>query len=213
MYSDTTISMKVLKHARFAPVFLTVQLFILLSFLPPAHAQSPIQKWDDRVMIDLMHSRTPEKTGFFRFMSNAGYYGDFGVPVALLAGGAIGHDQQMRQNALYVASSELVTFGLNTLIKQIVKRPRPFRKNVNIVAVYPAGGYSFPSGHTSSTFSTATALSIAYPKWYVIVPSFLWSGTVGYSRMYLGVHYPTDVGAGALLGAGTAASMSFLKKP
>ena len=67
-----------------------------------------------------------------------------------------------------------------------------------------AGSPSFPSGHTSSAFATATSLSLAYPEWYVIVPSFAYAGTVAYSRMHLGVHYPSDVAAGALIGAGCA---------
>jgi membrane-associated phospholipid phosphatase len=46
----------------------------------------------------------------------------------------------------------------------------------------------------------------------VIAPSFLWAGTISYSRMYLGVHYPTDVATGAVLGAGTAAALSFMKR-
>jgi membrane-associated phospholipid phosphatase len=53
-------------------------------------------------------------------------------------------------------------------------------------------------------FATATSLSLAYPKWYVIVPSFAYAGTVAYSRMHLGVHYPSDVAAGAVIGAGCA---------
>ena len=61
-----------------------------------------------------------------------------------------------------------------------------------------------PSGHTSSVFATATSLSMAYPKWYVVVPSFVWAGSVGYSRMHLGVHYPSDVIIGALVGSGSA---------
>jgi membrane-associated phospholipid phosphatase len=67
-----------------------------------------------------------------------------------------------------------------------------------------AGSPSFPSGHTSDAFATATSLSIAFPKWYVIAPSFLWACSVGYSRMDLGVHYPSDVMAGAIIGAGSA---------
>lgn len=178
----------------------------------PCRAQSSLQQFDDRVMINLADNRTPEKTGFFMFLSNTNRYGAIGVPAGLLVGGIIGHDQQMRENSLYVASSTAVSFALTALIKTLVKRPRPFIQNIHIVPVYRAGGYSFPSGHTSSGIATATALSIAYPKWYVIAPAFLWAGSVSYSRMYLGVHYPTDVGAGAILGAGSAVSMSFLRR-
>jgi len=187
-------------------------LFLIALCISPAAAQfAKVQELDDRIMINLAEHRTPEKTGFFMFMSNTYKYGNIGVPAALLAGGIIANNQEMRQNSLYVASSSVISYGFMLLIKQVVKRPRPFVQNIHIVPVYRAGSYSFPSGHTSSTFTTATALSIAYPKWYVIAPSFLWAGTVSYSRMYLGVHYPTDVAAGMVLGSGTAAAMSFLK--
>jgi len=198
--------LKRLKHIVLA------QIIIISSFAQQAKAQSRLQKFDDEILIDLADHRTPAQTGFMRFMSNTLPYGDIGIPVGMMAGGIIGKDQELRQNALYVASSTFVTAGLTALIKVIVKRPRPFISNIKIVPVYRARDYSFPSGHTSTAFSTATAVSIAYPKWYVIAPSFLWAGTVGYSRMYLGVHYPTDVGTGALLGAGSAVGLSFMKK-
>lgn len=187
-------------------------MVIILTIPHFVFAQFATQKFDDRTLIDLQDNRTPEQTSFFLFMSNTNQYVDVGVPVALLAGGIIGHNEAMRQNSLYVASSSALNYGLTYLIKHIVKRPRPFIQNINIVPVYRASGTSFPSGHTSSSFATATALSIAYPKWYVIGPSFLWAGTVSYSRMYLGEHYPSDVAAGALLGAGSAVSLMFIKK-
>ena len=65
---------------------------------------------------------------------------------------------------------------------------------------------SFPSGHTAAAFSLATSLSIRYPKWYVIAPSAFWACSVGFSRMNEGVHYPSDVAAGAVIGAGCAVS-------
>jgi undecaprenyl-diphosphatase len=187
-------------------------LLIVLLFTNRLSAQSRLQQWDDHVMIDLADHRTPEQTGFFMFLSNTHLYGDIGIPAGLLVGGIIGNDKQMRQNSLYVASSTAVSTGLTFLIKHIVKRPRPFVQNIKIVPVYRAGSTSFPSGHTSSSFSTATALSIAYPKWYVIAPAFLWAGSVSYSRMYLGVHYPTDVAAGAILGSGSALLLQSIRK-
>ena len=63
---------------------------------------------------------------------------------------------------------------------------------------------SFPSGHVSAAFCTATSLSLRFHKWYVIAPSFLWATSVGWARMYQGVHYPSDVLAGAIVGAGSA---------
>ncbi|MNY28511.1 putative undecaprenyl-diphosphatase YbjG [compost metagenome] len=134
-----------------------------------------------------------------------------GVPLGLLAAGTIADDKKMRQNALYVASSSAVNALVTMLIKKVVKRPRPFLANVKIQAVYHPTHYSFPSGHTSTSFTTATAVSQAYPKWYVIVPSYLWAGSVSFSRLYLGVHYPTDVAAGALLGTGTAFSLRSMR--
>ena len=177
------------------------------AFIPPA-----VQRWDDRVMIDLQNQRTPGQTGFFMFLSKNVLYGDIGIPAGLLVGGIASNNKEMRQNAGYVASSTAISYGFMLLIKHLVKRPRPFIQNINITPVYRAGGTSFPSGHTSSSFATATPLSAAYPKWYVIAPSFFWAGSTSYSRMYLGVHYPTDVAAGLTVGAGSAAAMSFLKK-
>jgi membrane-associated phospholipid phosphatase len=174
-------------------------------------AQNRLQQLDDRIMIDLAEHRTAQRTGLMVFLSNSNRYGCIGIPASLLVAGVIAKDRDMRENAGYIASSTAISYGLTFLIKHIVRRPRPFEQNIKIVPVYKAAESSFPSGHTSTTFATASALSAAYPKWYVIAPAFLWAGGVGYSRMYLGVHYPTDVAAGAILGAGTAAGMSFMR--
>lgn len=101
----------------------------------------------------------------------------------------------------------VITIGsalaLTTALKYAINRQRPFIKYPNdIVGRDKVGPYSFPSGHTTSAFATATALSLSYNKWYVTVPSYLYAGFVGYSRMRLGVHYPTDVLGGAIIGIG-----------
>jgi membrane-associated phospholipid phosphatase len=167
---------------------------------------------DDRIMVKLARNRTPAGTGFYYFMSKTNIYGNALVPAGLLLGGTFSHDKEMRQNALYVASSSVISFAAVLLIKKLVKRPRPFRGNFRIIPVYIAGDYSFPSGHSSSSVSTATALSMAYPKWYVIAPAALWASSVAYSRMYLGLHYPSDVATGTLMGAGTAVYFNTIRK-
>jgi membrane-associated phospholipid phosphatase len=170
-------------------------------------ADNFIQRIDDRTMISLALHRTPEATPTMRFLSRNLMYGNIGVPAGLLIGGIITNDRNMRENAGYVASSTAISFVATYLIKKLVGRPRPFIRNLKIVPVYIPGESSFPSGHTSTSFSTAMAVSRAYPKWYVIAPAFLWAGATGYSRMYLGVHYPTDVLGGAVLGSGTALAL------
>lgn len=198
-------------NKRYILLFL-LQLLTAFMFSADVKAQSPIQQFDDRIMIDLQNQRTPEQTGVLLFLTNTYRYGEIGIPAGLLIGGIASHNVEMRQNSLFVASSTLVSYGFTELIKLIVKRRRPFVQNINIAPVYRAQGTSFPSGHTSTTFATATAVSIAYPKWYVIIPSYLWASSVSYSRMYLGVHYPSDVAGGLLLGTGTAVSLSLLRK-
>ena len=186
-------------------------VLLLVTTFSPIIAQSRLQHFDDHTLEYLASKRTPGQTKTWLLISNTNDYVNVAIPAGLLVAGIIDHNPDLRQNALYVASSTATTFLLNTLIKKLVKRPRPFISNTRLTAVYQPTSTSFPSGHTSSAFSSATALVRAYPKWYVVAPAFLWSSAVGYSRMYLGVHYPTDVTAGAILGVGTAFGMGFIR--
>ena len=103
-----------------------------------------------------------------------------------------------------IGASFLVTTIFATTLKHAVNRARPFETYPDVQKLSAGGSSSFPSGHTSDAFSTATSLSLAFPKWYVIAPSYTYDTLVGYSRMHLGVHYPSDVLAGAIVGAGSA---------
>lgn len=176
-----------------------------------ANAQKGIDNFDLRVLQKIETSRSDGQTKILKVISDANNYVNIAVPAGLLVGGIIDQNKDMRQNALYVASSTASTAVLNFALKKLFKRPRPFLVHISLTPIYKPSQYSFPSGHTSSSFSTASALTMAYPKWYVAAPSFLWAGTVGYSRMYLGVHNLTDVAAGAVLGAGTALGLGFIR--
>lgn len=127
-----------------------------------------------------------------------------GTPVIIYAVGLIEKDSTTKKKAIFIGESLAASAFISLALKNITKRERPYETYPEIDNVTEESSYSFPSAHTSSAFATATSLSMAYPKWYVIAPSFLWAGAVGYSRLYLGVHYPTDVLAGAIVGSGSA---------
>ena len=126
------------------------------------------------------------------------------APVSLFVAGWATHNKKLQLDAAYFAGGYILSAIVTHGTKRIVERDRPFVTYSFIEKRDAGGGYSFPSGHTSSAFQSATALSILYPKWYVIVPSYLWASSVGWARMYQGVHYPSDVLIGAIVGAGSA---------
>ena len=136
-----------------------------------------------------------------------------GLPAGMLIGGIVKKDKELRWNSYEMIASTLCSGIVTTSMKFGFNRDRPFVTYPNEITKYTsAGSPSFPSGHTSMAFNTAMTISLIYPKWYVIVPSFAWASTVGFSRMYLGVHYPSDVFAGALIGCGTAIGTHYLFK-
>ena len=88
----------------------------------------------------------------------------------------------------------------NIIIKPIVARPRPYSINKTIrLLVAPLKDYSFPSGHTAASFASVSALYFAGRK-RLAVGALVVSILIAFSRMYLYVHYPTDVFGGLIIG-------------
>jgi membrane-associated phospholipid phosphatase len=130
------------------------------------------------------------------------------VPAAVLLGslgyGFIENDKQIQHNAYELAINIVISQAVTEALKITIDRERPADKYPTEIFVNgPVHGESFPSGHTSLAFATATTLSLDYKKWYIVVPAYLWAGSVAYSRMYLGKHYPSDVLGGIVIGIGS----------
>lgn len=118
--------------------------------------------------------------------------------------GYINKDKALMRNGYRSAVSIAFAVAVTTGLKYTVNRARPYSTYpYDIIKRDHSGPYSFPSGHTTVAFATATALSLSYKKWYVTVPSFAYAGLVGYSRMRLGMHYPSDVLGGIFIGIGS----------
>lgn len=89
------------------------------------------------------------------------------------------------------------------LLKNSFQRRRPQELSALVTAfITPSDRYSLPSGHTAAAFVMATVIGYIYPHWYVLAVS--WAGLIGLARVLLGVHFLSDVLAGALLGMGSA---------
>lgn len=89
-------------------------------------------------------------------------------------------------------------FG-NLLIKPLTSRIRPYDFDSSISLIIPPEiGFSFPSGHTLASFEGAFGLFLCHRKWGV--PAIILAVCIAFSRLYLMVHYPTDVITGAILG-------------
>lgn len=93
----------------------------------------------------------------------------------------------------------VLCFVLFTLLKLVFQRPRPFDTYSQLIPlIKKPQDYSFPSGHTACVFVCAFMIHDKLPKKYTI-PVLIFAILVAFSRLYVGVHYPTDILAGILL--------------
>lgn len=176
-----------------------MQLFILS--VTAVYAQNA----NINIVKSLNSNQSALKTNYCRFNANSVIYVNLAAPVSIFTVGLIKKNKKMQKDAAYMASAFVLSSVLTNVSKKIFREKRPFEKYPEeVTKLSSGGGYSFPSGHTSAAFTTAASLCFYYPKWYVITPACIWATSVSIARMYQGVHYPSDIIAGAMLGVGTA---------
>lgn len=176
-------------------------IFILIAFTGYNHCLA------QNVDVNILKSINPQNPNslYWRTTSTSAYYVAGAASFGTLIYGLASDNKTAKQNGLEAVINLGATEIFTYVVKMSVNRTRPADRYPNDVFVTsPTHGQSFPSGHSSLAFATAATLSIQYHKWYVTVPAYLWASSVGYSRMYLGKHYPSDVLAGAAIGIGTA---------
>ncbi len=106
-----------------------------------------------------------------------------------------------------IAITILLADQLTTsFMKPFFARPRPSHEPsldglVHIVNGYRGGKYGFASSHAANTFGVATVFYLLFrrERWSIVI--FLWAAFVGFTRIYLGVHYPGDIVVGGIIGA------------
>lgn len=160
-----------------------------------------LQKSDIGILKAIFENRIPALDSVFVFITNSAAAIAFGVPIILLLIALQRKILALRRDALRILIPVAISSIIANILKYIFDTPRPYEVYSFIHKLSVGGSPSFPSGHTADAFAFAVALSMIYPKWYIIIPGLMWASLVGYSRMYLGVHFPTDVVGGACIGA------------
>jgi membrane-associated phospholipid phosphatase len=180
-------------------------IITLTAFLSFSPIVSNCQNFDLETLRRLENTRSPFMNKTMESVSNSVYIVSPAIPIGLISAGIASANKNITMAGIQIGSGLLISMVSNYGTKNIFKRPRPYDTYPDILTpLAHETSFSFPSGHTSSAFNLATSLSLQFPKWHIAVPAFIWASTVAFSRMYLGVHYPSDVFIGIIMGVATA---------
>ncbi|MBO5248332.1 MAG: phosphatase PAP2 family protein [Clostridia bacterium] len=166
--------------------------------------------WDLGVDNWIQSWRTPFLDSVFTFITRLGDEGLVWIAVALV----FLCFKKTRKIGITMALGLIITTILgNEILKKIVQRPRPFDTpgallDGDSLLVPRPGQYSFPSGHTGSSFASAVSIVLYDRKWGI--PALILAALIAFSRLYVYVHFPTDILAGTVLGTASALIAFFL---
>ncbi len=166
--------------------------------------QPGTQNIDARIFRTINNAQSGFKTSVLGVTDNSALPIAVALPAGLAGYGLVANDDESFDTGVLMGGSEALSYAVCYVLKIGIKRERPYHALSNVYTHHldSTDPYSFPSGHSTGVFAIATMLALRYPKPAVYIPAFAWAAMVGYGRIYFGLHYPGDVLAGALLGAG-----------
>jgi undecaprenyl-diphosphatase len=151
-----------------------------------------------------VHHRWGPLDHVFVFLTRIGTWGAVWIALALILALARRDWRILVVTAVCVFAAD----GIASVVKYLAREHRPdFPKA--LVAIPKS--HSFPSGHSATAFAGATVLSFFFPRWRVAF--FLLAAAIAYSRLYVGVHFPLDVLAGAAIGIATSLLLLAATRP
>lgn len=154
----------------------------------------------DKTIIQLVHKyiQNPFLDKIIPFITSLG---NMGLIWILICIAFLISKNYKKAGVLAIYSLIISTLLGELFLKNLIARPRPFMEisNINLLIARPSS-YSFPSGHTGSSFAAAFAFIKMIDNRKIVMPLVFLACIVAFSRLYLMVHYPTDIIAGIILG-------------
>jgi membrane-associated phospholipid phosphatase len=160
----------------------------------------PFSGYDIAILTWINHHLIPDSVPFLRMISFTTSYISIAVILTVMITSIVKRSKSIRNRFLILASVLILVAVISQGVKTFISRARPFTTHSFIEKLSEGGDSSFPSGHTAEAFAIAASLSLLFVKKKIIIPVFSWAVLVAYSRMALGVHYPSDVLGGMLIG-------------
>ena len=157
-----------------------------------------ITEIEHRILLWIQESiRNPLLTAFFRIYTHMGDSGCLWILITLI----LFFPKQTRKTGFLCAGSLIGSLIIiNAILKNVVGRVRPYETFTDLqLLIAKADDASFPSGHTGAAFACCWVIFRTQPAGFGI-PTLTLAGLMGLSRLYVGIHYPSDVLFGALTG-------------
>jgi len=165
----------------------------------------------DIALLTWVHDHAfPGSTPLWQFISNYTTFTSISLGLIVLIISVVRRSKPMRIRFFMIAVVLITVPLISQGLKLVIDRERPFVTYPYIEKLSTGGDSSFPSGHTLEAFAMAALLSVLFRKKRIVIPVYIWAFAVGYSRMALGVHYPSDILAGILIGTFIGCSIPWI---
>ena len=195
--------MKLSKNAtKEIKIFILLILFLLTALLI-AHwswVSTLFTEYDISILKAVNRNRVKGLDHFFIFITNSSSYIAIGFIALVFIVSIIGKSALLRKKGWQLLTTFVLAFILIKSLKYGIGRVRPFDSYNYLEKLVDISTPSFPSGHTLESAAIATSIVLLFRNKFLLAFAILWAILVALSRMILGVHYPSDVIAGIMIG-------------
>lgn len=176
---------------------IAITLLILLNWSTIA---ANFLEHDQAILHDVNNGRVSAFDSFFIFITNTSSYVALGATTSVLLWSYVKRSTVLRRCGWQLLFTFLFAFVVIKSMKYSIDRTRPFDEDTTVEQLVEIDTPSFPSGHTLESAAMATTVVLLFMNKALWAVAISWSMSVAFSRILLGVHYPSDVLAGIILG-------------